>query len=226
MSGSRNPATILYDGYGTPLAVLEDNTVFSDQPGLIFAGKDENGLVRFVSITSAGAINTVSTPRRNVDGDYYACTSLISGSKLEQILATIENPASSGKTIYISKIEVNGVIDTKFSTAFLYKVGRTVTLPSGGVILSEQLRKTSDASAVGIVREEPSAVADSGSIWVGSPGVLTKHGQHSNGIFKAVATFNEDKEIVLLSGESIVVIAEANDESWEHWVTFQWNEVT
>lgn len=55
---NRNPAVLLYDGYGTPVAVLEGDVVFSDQPALLFAGKDENGLARFVSLTADGAVKT------------------------------------------------------------------------------------------------------------------------------------------------------------------------
>ena len=64
MSG-RNPAVILYDGYGTPVAVLEGDIVFGDQPALLFAGKDENGLARFVSVTSDGAVKTAEVGIRD-----------------------------------------------------------------------------------------------------------------------------------------------------------------
>jgi hypothetical protein len=221
----RSVGKILYDGYGTPLAVLEDDTIFSDQPGLLFAGKDENGLVKFFSVTSSGAIQTTPVASRTVVGDYYASSALITGAATEQELLTLENPAGSGRTMYVNRVEVNGVIDSRFTTAFLYRVERTSALPTGGTTLTAQLRDTSDSAAVGVVREEPTATSAAGSIWVGSPGVLTKDGLHTNGIFQAVATFEERKEIVLAEGEAVVVVAAANSTDWEHWVTIQWNEV-
>ena len=60
----RNPSVILYDGYGTPVAILEGDVVFSDQPALLFAGKDENGLARFISLTTDGAIKTAEVGLR------------------------------------------------------------------------------------------------------------------------------------------------------------------
>lgn len=224
MSG-RNPAVILYDGYGNPLAVLEDDTIFNNQSGLLFAGKDENGLVKFFSITSGGAIHTAPVGTRTPVGDYYASTSLIAGSATEQELLSLENPIGSGRTIYINRVDVSGTIDFSFTTPFLYRFERTTVLPSGGTTLTDQLRDTSGSVAVGIAREEPTAISAAGSIWVGSPGVLTKDGQHNSGIFQAYATFDERKEIVLAEGESVVIVAEANAVDWEHWVTIQWNEV-
>ena len=222
---SRSPAVILYDGYGAPLAVLEDDAIFSDQPGILFAGKDKNGLVRFLNVTTSGTLQTAPGSLREPVGDYYASSALIRGKKVEHELVSIENPIGSGRIIYINKIEVNGVIDTRFTTAYLYRVGRTVGLPTGGTLLISQLRDTSGQAAIGIVREKPTATSAAGSIWVGSPGIFAKHGSFTNGIFKAIATFNERKEVILAEGEGIVVIAEANHKNWEHWVTIQWNEV-
>lgn len=222
---NRNPAVILYDGYGTPLAVLENDTIFSDQPGLIFAGKDDNGMVKFFNITSSGAIHTAPVGIRTPVGDYYASTALIGGVAAEQELLSLENPASSGRTIYINRIEVSGTVPARFTTPFLYRFERTSGLPTGGTILTDQLRDTSASAAVGIAREEPTATSAAGSIWVGSPGVLTKDGQHNTGLFQAVASFDERKEIVLAEGEGVVVVAGANDTGWDHWVTIQWNEV-
>lgn len=223
---NRNPAVILYDGYGTPLAVVENDTVFSDQPGLLFAGKDDNGLVKFFNITSSGAIHTAAVGTRTPVGDYYAATSIVGGAIVSQNLLTIENPASSGRTIYINRVEVSGTIRPWFTAPFLYRFDRTTGLPSGGTSLTAQLRDTSDLSPVGIVRQSPtSATAAAGSLWVGSAGLMTNLGQSTNGISKVSATFDERKEIVLAEGEAVVLVAEANAVTWSHWIVVQWNEV-
>jgi len=222
---SRNPAVILYDASGNPLAVMDGDVLGASQPGLMFAGKDADGYVRFFSITATGVLQTAIASSRNVVGDYYASSSLIAGQATNQNLLSIENPISSGRTIYINRIEVNGVIDSRFTTAFLYHVGRSVATPTGGTALTAQLRDTGDAAVTGIVRQEPTATAASGSIWVGSPGLLTKDGQQNSGLFQAVAIFEERKEIVLSEGEGILIWAEANDIAWDHWVIVHWNEV-
>jgi len=64
MSTGRNPSVILYDGYGTPVAVLEGDVLFSNTPALLFAGEDENGLARFINVTSDGAIKTAEVGLR------------------------------------------------------------------------------------------------------------------------------------------------------------------
>lgn len=222
----RNVAQILYDGYGNPLAVLENDTVFSNQPGLLFAGKDDDGLVKFFNITAAGALPVATVGERTPVGDYYASTSLIVGAAIEQELLSIENPVSSGRTVFINRIEVSGIVDTTFTTPFLYRFERTTGLPTDGITLIDQLRDTTGSASVGIIRQGPISTSASGSIWVGSPGVFTAKGQSSSGIFQAVATFEERKEIVLAEGEGVVVVAEANGNDWSHWVTVQWNEVT
>ncbi len=61
---NRNPTCVLYDGYGTPVAVLEGDIIFGNQPALLFAGEDENGLARFINVTSDGAIKTAEVGLR------------------------------------------------------------------------------------------------------------------------------------------------------------------
>jgi len=61
---SRSPAVVLYDGYGTPVAILEGDALFSNTPALLFAGEDENGLARFINVTSDGALKTAEVGLR------------------------------------------------------------------------------------------------------------------------------------------------------------------
>ena len=222
---NRNPATILYDGYGNPIAVVEDDFIFNNQPGLLFAGKDENGLVKFISVSSAGAIKTAPVGERIVDGEYYFGSGLITGAAAPQNLVTLENPTASGKTIYLNRIIVNGTIADKFSTPFVYRLSRTTALPTGGTTQTIQKRDSTDTAAVGVIRTAPTVTAAAGSIWTGSPGLADKL-TYFQSLTDPVATFEEKKEIVIAPGEAIVIIAEANAIVWSHWVNIHWNEVS
>jgi len=219
----RNVAKILYDGYGQPLAILEDQTIFGDQPGLIFAGKDDNGLARFFRVTDSGAIKTVSG-ERTVLGEYYFGSDLILGSGSIQDLITLENPIGSGLNLYINKITINGTVDSRFTTAFLYRISRTTGLPSGGTTQTPQLRNSNDTSPTGIIRTSAIVTSATGNLWTGSPGIMTKDGSH-NVRLEAIAAFEEKKEIVLIPGEGVVISADPNSSSWRHWINLHWNEV-
>lgn len=222
---TRNPAVILYDGYGNPLAVLEDDTIFSDQPGVLFAGKDDSGLVRFFSVTSNGVVKTAVTGERTVLGEYYFGSSLITGAASTQTLLTLENPSGSGNNIYLNKVIINGTVSSTFSTPFVYTLTRAAALPTGGTIQTAQLRSTTDASPVGVIRTLPSATAAVGSIWTGSPGVISNKGAFFQTLTEATATFEERKEIVIAPGQAVVVTAGVNSTDWSHWVNLHWNEV-
>jgi hypothetical protein len=64
---SRNPAQILYDGYGNPHSVLIGDILYSSTPGLVVAGSDEDDIVRFLTLSSDGE---VPTTKRNVQKKY------------------------------------------------------------------------------------------------------------------------------------------------------------
>jgi hypothetical protein len=224
---NRSPAVILYDGYGTPLATLEDNIVFGEQPGLLLAGKDDNGLVRFFSVTNVGAIRTTSVGERSPVGEYYFGSALIIGTILTQNLISLENPSGSGRNLYLNRIIVNGTLNSVFSTPFIYSLTRTTGLPTGGTIQSSQKRNTLDGAPVGIVRVSPTATAASGTIWTASPGVRAGGvggGSFFQAIKESIATFNEQKEIVIAPGEGLLITAGPNSIDWRHWANLHWNE--
>ena len=221
---SRNPAVILYDGYGNPLAVLEDDTIFSNSPGLLFAGKDENGLVRFFSVSSSGAIKTAPVGERIIAGEYYFGSGTITGSATTQNLISLENPSGSGRNLYLNRVLVNGTLSDKFTTPFVYRLARTTALPTGGTLQTSQKRDSGDSSAVGVVRLAPTATAAAGSLWTGCPGVSDKT-TFFQSLTDPVFTSEEKREIVLAPGEAVVVIANANATTWSHWTNIHWNEV-
>lgn len=222
---TRNPAVILFDGYGTPVAKLEGDIIFENQPALIFAGEDEDGLVRFVNVASStGAIKTASVGQREPEGEYYFGSSLIAGTAATQNLVSLENPVGSGRNIYLNRVVVNGTIGDKFTTPFVYSVTRTAGLPTGGTTQTAQLRSTSDAAPIGVIRTAPIATAATGALWTGSPGLFDK-GAFFQSLVESVATFEEKKEVIIAPGEAILITAGPNAITWSHWVNLHWNEV-
>lgn len=220
---SRNPAAILYDGYGEPLAKIESDVIFSDQPGVVFAGKDDDGLIRFISLSNTGVIKT--TPNeRNIVGEYYAGTDLIAGSDTIQNLISLENPVVSDTNLFLSGISVGGVAVSNFTTPFLYYVTRTIGLPTDGIVLVSQKRSTSDAPPEGIVKTSPVVVSDLGALWVGSPGQVSVGISNIN-VFESLNSDLEKNEIVIAPGEAILIWAEENSNDWTHWINLRWNEV-
>ena len=220
----RSPAIIMYDGYGNPLATLENNIIFSDQPGLLFAGKDENGLVRFFSVTSSGVIKTALVGEREEVGEYYFGSNLIIGAGAVQTLVTLENPIASGRSIYLNNVVINGTLTGTFTSAFAYTLARTTGLPTSGAIQVSQKRNTSDLDPVGIVKQASVVTAATGSLWTGSPGVTGNKGSFFQTLTQSIAAFQEKREVVLASGEAVVIMAGPNDTNWFHWVNLHWNE--
>lgn len=51
-----NPAVVLYDALGRPLAVQEDAAIPANTPRLLVAGKDNSGNARTLSVDSGGKV--------------------------------------------------------------------------------------------------------------------------------------------------------------------------
>lgn len=222
---SDSPAVILYDEDGNPVAVAEGNLLESFQKGIVIAGKDDDGYVRFVSINNAGTINVSDVGTASVSGSFYASTSLITGTVLSQNLASLANPIGSGNILRVVRVIVNGVLAGTSTTPFLYRISRTDTFPSNGTLITPQKRNTSLADVEGEVRQVPDVTKASGNIWVGSPGTSSAGGVFNTSLQEPVQTIFERDNVILLPGEAIVVIADGNSSIWAHWVNFQWDEV-
>lgn len=222
---SQNPASILFNTDGYELPLKEGVSVSLNQPGLLIGAKDSNSNnFKFLKSTN-DALSVSQKPSKNILGRYFSNSGLITGAASTQNLLSIENPSGSGKSVYITQIDVNGSVSAVSSVSFLYNITRTSSLPSSGTILSSQKRKTTDTSPSAIIRENPTATASSGSIWSGFPGfAVTGFESRSKNNIAFCAT-DEDYEILLLPGEGLLVNVGSNSIDWKHFVNIRWCEV-
>lgn len=224
--GFDSPAVILYDNDGNPVGVLDGYTLVTDQRGLISAGIDDSNQIRFLSLSAAGALKVTTTESRTIVGEYLQGTNLILGTAAAQNLVSLENPNASGRTIYVNRMSINGVVDGASNIPFLYRLRRASALPTGGTTLTAQKRDSTDAAPVGIVRRVPTATAAGGLMWSTSPGVFTNRGVSIPNMFETVVTELVQNEIVLAPGEAVLFTADANSNDWNHWINLVWTEET
>lgn len=221
---NQNPASIIFNTDGYELALKDGDSISSYQPALLIGAEDGYSNFRILKIQN-DALSVTTKPSRNVLGRYFANSGIINGAAAAQNLLSIENPIGSNKSVFITRIDVNGMIAANFSTAFLYSVTRTTAIPSGGTVLTAQKRKTTDSANSAIVRQAPTATEATGSIWVGSPG-LTVAGYNSSPKYEtSFTTENEDFEILLTPGEGLLVNAGVNAVGWRHYVNIRWSEI-
>jgi hypothetical protein len=118
----------------------------------------------------------------------------------------------------VNSITVTGTNTALSTTQFLYHVGRTTSLPTGGTSLTAQQVASSYPVTNTVVLSAPTATASSGDLWTaqGEP-LITAVGQ----FLPVVATYQAN--IVLAPGESLLVRADANGASWKHSVVFSWS---
>lgn len=206
------------------------NVVQVSSGSILVGAHDQFGIIRPLSMASGTQVLKVSdVGTRQITGSYFCASSFISGSAAQQTLFTITNPVGSGRTIFIKKALVQGVLNNPASTPFLYRLGRTLNTPSGGTLLVPQTHDSSDATTIAIIRQAPSASLANGSIWVGSPGLLLSI-LGGNASFPVssddfVNATTESDDIVLAPSESLAFSADANTVDWKHYAKMHWHEV-
>lgn len=217
-----SPASVLFDVDGYQVARQEGDFV---TPGLPIGGVDALLNFKLARILN-NAIAVSQQPSREIVGRYLCGTPLVTGAALVQNVVTIENPVGSGRSIYIDSVDINGLSATNFTTPFLYRIARSTGVPTGGTIVSSQGVKSSYPAAVAIVRTLPTVTAAAGNLWVGSPGVNNTGAQANRP--KETTSFvvsEDDKEILLASGEALIMIADVNSTNWRHYANIRWSEV-
>lgn len=165
--------------------------------------------------------------RRPVVGIYGAATNRIAGTAGAQNLVSIENPASSGKVVYVRLVKVGSMLTATANTNFQYRLGRTTATPTGGTTLTAQNTDagTGVPSAVAIVRSGPTATAAAGQLWAGSG--LAGSNNPNFGIIELFAwdSDDDDEDVRLEAGSSaLLVSAEGNDADLNHTISFIWAE--
>jgi hypothetical protein len=223
---SDSPAVILYDSNGREINVSDGYALVVDQRGIISAGIDDSNQIRFLALSDAGALKVTSTESRIIVGEYLQGTDLIPGNNVVQNLISLENPTASGRTVYINRMSINGVVNGTSNIPFLYRLRRTAALPTGGTTLTAQKRDSTDATPVGIIRRGPTATAAGGLMWSTSPGAFTNKAVSVPNMFETVVTELVQNELVLAPGEAVLFTADANSNDWNHWINLVWTEET
>lgn len=162
-------------------------------------------------------------------GAYRAATpAAITGAASSQNLFTLHNPVGSGRTVRIKRLEIQGVFasTTASATAFLYHVGRTTGIPTGGAAITSQKHATADSAPVGVALSGSSAItatAATGDLWTTSPGTGSANAPSVLPL-PIFAEGRDDDDIILVAGEAILVRADTNTTSWKHSVDISWVE--
>lgn len=225
---SDSPAVILYDQNGNPIALSETGSISVNQKGILVAGRDEDGNVKFISVfKDTGAISVVPGTTKSSLGDFFCGTDFITGSVSSQNLLTLANPSGSNVDIRVKRVVINGIVTAASTVPFLYKISRSSNFPVSGTLVQTQKRRTLSSSSIAQVRQVPVVTKASGSMWSTSPGIVAAVGssQVSPGAHEPLVVNLEHDEIVLTSEEAIVISAGANTADWSHWVNLYWSEV-
>jgi hypothetical protein len=197
-----------------------NQTTLGAQTTKINDGVSTAGIVAATSSLNVAVIGT-----RLLTGSYYCGTGRIAGSAAAQNLASIENPAASGKTVYVKRSNVQGQVAVVSIVLFDYLFGRTAALPTLGTVLTSQKQSSSAPAPVAIVRSAPTAAAAAGNLWsvtAGNNGAAP--GPFAPQLLEALSEKRETDDIVLAAGEALLMRAEANLATWSHQVNFAWDE--
>lgn len=168
-----------------------------------------------------GVISVQEVNYRNILGEYFASTNLLTGAGVSQNILTITNPNGSGRSIYLNRIETRGYASGNSSIDFMYKLFRASSTPTGGTVLSFQKRNTADFNSIATLRTLSTVTTSAGILWATSPG----HTQRPVEIDFSIFTESDKNEIVINQNESIVISVDANSSVWKHWANISWYEV-
>jgi hypothetical protein len=222
MSLSRRAIT-LYGADGVELSVLAGVAIPAGTKNLLVAGSDGTN-AQTLRIATGTGLRVSAVPTRLLNGAYSAATALIAGTAGVQNLASIENPVASGRTVFVTRVQLMGVSNSTANAKFLYRVGRSSGVPTGGSTLGIQEHRLAGDSPVAIARSGPTATAATGDMWVGTPGVFTTGTPATPVALDAFRGFRETDDITLAAGEGLLVRADGNDTDWSHSVVFSWQE--
>ena len=217
---------------GTGIFPLPLNTVLTEENlaqnvRAFLAGKDASGNFQNLTSNPNKSLGVGDIGTRVTAGKYGAATGRIAGTVAAQNIATLANPAASGKVVYVRRITVACVSGGSAQTPYEYTLARTTAaVTAGGTVLISQKRDTADATAVGVARSGAvTATAAAGALWAG-PGATAAATAVSHPMqLMAWDSKRDDDDIVLAAGEALLVSAEGNDTDLNHVVSFFWQEV-
>lgn len=219
--------SLLYDDKGNFIAVTSGSTFNVTQSYLPIIGQGDNGKALPLSIASGSqGLKVTAISARNVIGEYGAATALIPGVASSQNLFSIENPVGSGKGVVVKKMIVGGVVAATATTIFLYRMGRNNSFPTGGSTVTATKRESDDPNPIAVVRSGPTGSVTN-TMWCNSPGVLvTAAGAFVSSVPAIIDSDNDFNDVLLSSGEAVIVIADTNTTNWRHFGYVYWQETT
>jgi hypothetical protein len=208
-----NQTTKINDGTNTAAVKAASTAPAATDPALV------------VALSPNTPALPVITTGRTVVGRYGASTGRITGSAAAQNLVSIENPAASGKTLYIRKIKISASCVAAAIVNFQLRLGRTTATPTAGTTQTAQKRATADATPVGIVRSGPTATAATGTLWAAAgPSFQNNPTVYASEITAWDSEGDPSIDISLAATEGLLVSAEANDVDFIFTVSFEWGE--
>lgn len=164
---------------------------------------------------------------------YFASTDLITGAVAAQNLLTIENPiiatpppSTPAVNVVIHRVTARGICAAISTTAFLYRLRRTTTIPSGGVVLTAQKRRSADPAPQAVLRLAATATGAAGTIAAEAAGfVITAAGQFLPPDSDLMGAVQPDHRCIILApGEGLLISADINTVDWSHWAEIEWHE--
>ena len=163
---------------------------------------------------------------RSITGSYACARTSLTGAAGTQFILTIECPVST-VNVYVKRVTIS--ITTNGATAltnYIYSLGRTTGLPTGGTTLTAQKKTTAFPAAAAIVRTAPTVTAATGSM-INVQGSIYQN--NTADVARLVEVFNnvggsELDDIVLVNGEGLLLSATGNDVDIQHIVSIEWQE--
>ncbi len=155
--------------------------------------------------------------RRTVNGLYYTSSGDVAGAGATEDFASLENPAGSGRTVYVRRSRVSIFRAGAGVSGFVF-LTRTA-LQTGGATLFPQKRHSSSAAQVAIGRSLPATSTPIGGFIAGCrPGEVVD----SSDLF----TFDFDGLIVLLPSEGLLWRSVVSSLGQTFAFDFEWFETT
>lgn len=216
-----NPV-ILYDSDRKLIEVENGVVIPAGTRGFLAMGSDGTS-AKNLKISPSGALLVTETTSIASVARFGACISAVAGTVAAQNLASIENPAASGKTVYVRRIKVSASATAAAAVNFQYLLGRTTATPTGGTAQTSGKLLSSSGAAVAIIRLSPTATAAAGPFWAAAGMVLQSQSYYPTE-YKAWDSTQDVDDITLVAGEGLLVSAGGNDTDLSHTVSFFWGE--
>lgn len=147
---SRNPAVILYNADGVPMAVSDGVAIPVGTQGLIAAGKDAAGNSRFMRTETDG---TVGVSQKPTEEETFTAISIGTAIGNNKSMLSVYNPSASTKLVKLREIYIRNSQTTAVTGVAgefrLFRWAHNVA-PTGGTVVTPRAHDTNDTLGAGI----------------------------------------------------------------------------